>query len=633
MKRGLRSRLAQYGDEEFALFLRRGFLKAAGFTDEALDRPIVGVLSTASDFNPCHATAGRLAEAVSRGVRLAGALPFVFPTISLHEAFSFPTSMLLRNLMAMDVEEMLRALPLDAVVLIGGCDKTIPAELMGAVSADVPAIVLPVGSMLAGRHEGTRLGACTDCRRLWAAYRAGRLDGAELDRAHDQLMPTNGTCMVMGTASTMAMLAETLGFTLPGAATAPAVSSDRIRIAEATGRRAAAMAVSGAPRPRDILSATALRNASVVLQATCGSTNALVHLAAIAGRAGLAYDLGELDRVGRETPVLLDLKPAGSFFMEDFHAGGGLPALWRRLKDHLDLSAPTVGGESLGEIVARWPAYVDDAVIRPLDRPVFPREAIAVLGGNLAPHGAAIKLAAATASLCTFEGPALVFESLDDLARRIDDPDLPVTPEHCLVLRNAGPVGAPGMPEAGALPIPKKLGAKGVTDMVRISDARMSGTAFGTVVLHVSPEAAAGGPLAFVRAGSTCWWTTRSSQPAGCNGRRRPRLRAAMRGSMWSASPRPRKAATSISSRATRPGDHAARRTSRPARSTSALIAGQNSRIRARLVIEPTSPFDQNTRRSPPAPIMDRRNASSARLPSTSARVKGASGMPIFLNT
>jgi dihydroxy-acid dehydratase len=501
MKRGLRSRLTQYGDEGFALFLRRGFLKAAGYTDEALDRPIVGVLSTASDFNPCHATAGKLAEAVSRGVRLAGALPFVFPTISLHEAFSFPTSMLLRNLMAMDVEEMVKALPLDAVVLIGGCDKTIPAELMGAVSADMPAIVLPVGSMLAGRHEGTRLGACTDCRRLWAAYRAGTLQGDDLDRAHDQLMPTNGTCMVMGTASTMATLAETLGFTLPGAATAPAVSADRIRIAEATGARAAAMAVAGGPRPRDILTPAALRNASVVLQATSGSTNALVHLAAIAGRAGLAYDLAELDRVGRETPVLLNLKPAGNYFMEDLHAGGGLPALWRRLKDHLDLTAKTVGGETLGEIVARWPAYVDDEVVRPLDNPVFAKEAIAILTGSLAPQGAAIKLAAATASLCTFEGPAVVFDSLDDLAKRIDDPNLAVTPQHCMVLRNAGPVGAPGMPEAGALPIPKKLGAKGVKDMVRISDARMSGTAFGTVVLHVTPEAAAGGPLALVQDG------------------------------------------------------------------------------------------------------------------------------------
>jgi dihydroxy-acid dehydratase len=500
MKKGLRSRLAQYGDEEFALFLRRGFLKGAGFTDEALDRPIVGILSTASDFNPCHATAGRLAEAAARGVRLAGALPFVFPTVSLHEAFSFPTSMLLRNLMAMDVEEMVRALPLDAVVLIGGCDKTIPAELMGAISADMPAIVLPVGSMLAGRHEGARLGACTDCRRLWAAFRAGKLASADLDRAHDQLMPTAGTCMVMGTASTMACLAETLGFTLPGAATAPAVSSDRIRIAEETGRRAAAMAVAGAPTPRAIISRAALRNASVVLQATSGSTNAIVHLAAIAGRAGLAYDLAELDAVGRQTPVLLNLKSAGNFLMEDFHSGGGLPALWRRLRD-LDLSAPTVNGETIGDIVARWPAWTDDEVVRPLDRPVCPGEAIAMLSGNLAPDGAAIKLAAATPKLCTHRGPALVFESLKDLADRIDDPELPITPEHVMVLRNAGPIGAPGMPEAGALPIPKKLGAKGITDMVRISDARMSGTAFGTVVLHVTPEASAGGPLALVRDG------------------------------------------------------------------------------------------------------------------------------------
>ena len=501
MKKGLRSRLAQYGDEAFALFLRRGFLKGAGFTDDALDRPIVGVLSTASDFNPCHATAGRLAEAVSRGVRMAGGLPFVFPTISLHEAFSFPTSMLLRNLMSMDVEEMVRALPLDAVVLIGGCDKTIPAELMGAISADMPAIVLPVGSMLAGRHEGARLGACTDCRRLWAAYRAGTLDQANLERAHDQLMPTAGTCMVMGTASTMACLAETLGFTLPGAATAPAVSSDRIRIAEATGKRATEMAIKGGPTPREILTPAALRNASVILQATSGSTNALVHLAAIAGRAGIAYDLAEFDRVGRDTPVLLNLKPAGSFFMEDFHSGGGLPALWRRLPDLLDLKARTVMGETLGDVIARWPAYVDDEIIRPLDRPVASNEAIAILSGSLAPHGAAIKLAAATKTLFKFAGPALVFDSLADLAQRIDDPALPVTEKHCLVLRNAGPVGAPGMPEAGALPIPKKLGAKGVTDMVRISDARMSGTAFGTVVLHVGPEAAAGGPLALVQDG------------------------------------------------------------------------------------------------------------------------------------
>jgi dihydroxy-acid dehydratase len=503
MRKGLRSRLAQYGDEEFALFLRRGFLKGAGFTDEALDRPIVGILSTASDFNPCHKTAPQVAEAVARGVRMAGALPFVFPTISLHEAFSFPTSMLLRNLMAMDVEEMISALPLDAVVLIGGCDKTIPAELMGAISADMPAIVVNVGSMLAGRHEGARLGACTDCRRLWAAYRAGSLDEPNLDRAHDQLMPTSGTCMVMGTASTMACLAETLGFMLPGSATAPAVSSDRVRFAEATGKRAAEMAKSGSPRPSEILTRAALRNASVVLQAISGSTNALVHLAAIAGRAGFPYDLQELDRVGREVPVLLDLKPAGGNFMEDFHSGGSLPALWRRLKDHLDLGARLVNGETVGEVIARWPAYVNDEIVRPLDRPLVKSEAIAILSGNLAPQGAAIKLAAATPALFQHEGPALVFDSLEDLEKRIDDPKLDVTDRSVMVLRNAGPIGAPGMPEAGALPIPKKLGSKGLKDMVRLSDARMSGTAFGTVILHVSPEAAAGGPLALVRDGDT----------------------------------------------------------------------------------------------------------------------------------
>src|SRR6476619_7662110 len=396
MKKGLRSRLAQYGDEDFALFLRRGFLKGAGFTDEALDRPIVGILSTASDFNPCHKTAPQVAEAISRGVRMAGALPFVFPTVSLHEAFSYPTSMLWRNLMAMDVEEMISALPLDAVVLIGGCDKTIPAELMGAISADMPAIVVNVGSMLAGKHEGTRLGACTDCRRLWAQFRAGSLDGPDLNRAHDQLMPTSGTCMVMGTASTMACLAETLGFMLPGSATA---------------RRAAEMAIAGGPKPSEILTKSALRNASVILQAISGSTNAIVHLAAIAGRAGIKYDLDELDRVGRDVPVLLDLKPAGNNFMEDFHAGGSLPSLWRRLTDHLDLNAKTVNGETIGQIIARWPAYVDDKIIRPLDNRLVKNEAIAILSGNPAQQGAAIKLAAATGMLFKHEGPALVFDS------------------------------------------------------------------------------------------------------------------------------------------------------------------------------------------------------------------------------
>lgn len=501
MKRGLRSRLAKYGDDEFSLFLRRGFLKSAGYDDEALAKPIVGILSTASDFNPCHRTAPQLAEAVKQGVLASGALPFVFPTISLQESFAFPTSMLFRNLMAMDVEAMCGALPMDAVVLIGGCDKTIPAELMGAISADLPAIVLPVGPMLAGRHEGARLGACTDCRRLWASFRRGELSEPDLNRAHDQLMPTAGTCMVMGTATTMATLAETLGFALPGSAVAPAVSSERMRIATATGRRAAEMAKTGGPKPSELLTKQSLRNASIILQATSGSTNALVHLAAIAGRAGLKYDLAELDAVGRETPVLINLKPAGEQFAEDFHAGGGVPALWRRLRDKLDLSAKSINGETLGDVIKRWPAHVDDEVIRPLNRPVVDGVAIAILFGNLAPQGAAIKLSAATPALTSHEGPAFVFDSLDDLSKRIDDPDLAVTPDSVLVLQNAGPVGAPGMPEAGALPIPKKLGAKGLKDMVRISDARMSGTAFGTVVLHIAPEAAAGGPLALVKDG------------------------------------------------------------------------------------------------------------------------------------
>jgi dihydroxy-acid dehydratase len=501
MKKGLRSRLSKYGDEEFSFFLRRGFLKGAGYTDDALDKPIVGILSTASDFNPCHATAGALAQKIAAGVRNAGGLPFVFPTISIHESFSHPNSMLLRNLMSMDTEEMLKALPLDSAVLIGGCDKTIPAELMGAISADMPSIIIPVGPMLAGHHEGRVLGACTDCRRLWAAFRAGELDQDSLNRAHDQLMPTAGTCMVMGTASTMAALAETLGFTLPGAATAPAVSSERMRLAEATGVRAVAMAKAGGPKPSELLTPTSFRNASAVLQATSGSTNGVVHLAAIAGRAGIKYDLDELDRLGREVPVLINLKPAGEHFAEHFHAAGSVPALWRRMQNYLDLSTPTVTGETLGGIVKRWPEWVDDEIIRPLNRPVVEGVAIAVLKGSLAPDGAVIKLSAATPSLCQHEGPAVVFDSVSDLERRIDDPDLPVTPDSVMVLRNAGPVGAPGMPESGALPIPKKLGSRGLKDMVRISDARMSGTAFGTVVLHTTPEAAVGGPLALVRDG------------------------------------------------------------------------------------------------------------------------------------
>ena len=500
--RGLAAKLTQYGDAGFARFLREAFLKASGLSEDAFNRPVIGIASTASDFNPCHATAPALIEAIKRGITMAGGLPFVFPTISLHESFAYPSSLLLRNLMAMDTEEMLRALPLDAVVLVGGCDKTIPAQIMGAVSAGVPALIAPVGPMLTGHDQGERLGACTDCRRLWAARRADEIDDDRLERAHDQLMPTHGTCMVMGTASTMACLAEVLGFVLPGGSSIPAVHSERLRFGEQTGRRVVALNRGMGNREWGIrVTASSLRNAVVVLQALGGSTNAVIHLAAIAGRAGLTLDLDEVDRIGRETPVLVDLKPIGKGFMEDFHRAGGLPALMRRLAPRLDLSALTADGRSWGDVIAEWPAWVDGAVIREVGNPVAPGEALTILRGSLAPDGAVLKRAAASNTLLQHEGRALVFDGLQDMAVRIDDPALDVTANTVLVLRGVGPVGGPGMPEAGSIPIPAVLARAGVKDMVRVSDARMSGTAYGTVILHVSPEAAVGGPLALVHTG------------------------------------------------------------------------------------------------------------------------------------
>ena len=377
---GLRKGLATYGDAGFSLFLRRAFIKAMGYTDEALDRPIIGITDTFSDFNPCHGNVPDLIAAVKRGVMLAGGMPMAFPTISIHESFSHPTSMFLRNLMALDTEEMIRAQPMDAVVLIGGCDKTLPAQLMGAASADIPAIVVPTGPMLVGHHKGEVLGACTDCRRMWAKYRAGEIDEAEIDALTDRLAPTKGTCMVMGTASTVSTMVEAIGMCLPGGGSVPATHADRIRLAEASGAAAVRLARDGT-KPSHILTETAFRNALVVLQAIGGSTNALIHFTAIAGRLGIKIDLEAFDRLG------------------------------------------------------------------------------------------------------------------------LDDPDLDVTADDVLVLRNAGPKGAPGMPEAGYIPIPRKLARAGVKDMVRISDARMSGTAFGTIVLHITPEAATGGPLGLVKTG------------------------------------------------------------------------------------------------------------------------------------
>jgi dihydroxy-acid dehydratase len=498
--KGMRRGLTRYGDEGFSLFLRKAFIKAMGYTEEALGRPIIGITNTYSGYNACHRTVPDLVDAVRRGVMLAGGVAIDFPTISLHESFAFPTSMFLRNLMAIDAEEMIRAQPMDAVVLIGGCDKTVPALLMGAASAGVPAIMVVTGPMSTGSHRGERLGACTDCRRFWGEYRGGRIGESEIEQISERLVPTAGSCGVMGTASTMALLAETLGMMLPGGAAIPAVSADRLRHAEASGNQAVAIAAQGLT-PDRIMTPAAFDNAMRVLQATGGSTNGLVHLTAIAGRLGHRIDLEAFDRIGRETPVLVDLKPSGNNYMEDLHKAGGLAPVLRELRQDLDLGCLTVTGATLAEDLAAAEPPWPQSVVRTRAEPLDEAGGMAVLRGNLAPDTAIIKRSAASPELLTHTGRAVVFDSLDDLAARIDADDLDVRADDVLVLRNAGPKGAPGMPEAGYVPIPRKLAREGVKDMVRISDARMSGTAFGTIVLHTSPESAAGGPLALVRDG------------------------------------------------------------------------------------------------------------------------------------
>jgi dihydroxy-acid dehydratase len=501
MTDGLRKGLASYGDAGFSLFLRKAFIKAMGYSDDALDRPIVGITNTYSDYNPCHGNVPQILEAVKRGVMLSGAMPMVFPTISIAESFSHPTSMYVRNLMAMDTEEMIRAQPMDAVVVIGGCDKTLPAQIMAAISADLPTVVIPVGPMVVGHHKGEVLGACTDCRRLWAKYRAGEIDDVEIEAVNGRLAPSVGTCMVMGTASTMACITEAMGLSLPMSATIPAPHAERFRSAEASGKVAAAMAKAKGPKPSEFLTASSFRNAQVVLQAIGGSTNGLIHLTAMAHRTKHKIDLDAFDKLGREVPVLVDLKPSGDHYMEHFHHAGGVPKLMKQLGDLIDLDAKTILGVTLREVVANAEEVPGQDAIRGKANPIKPEGALAILRGNLAPRGAVIKQSAASPKLLQHTGRAVVFESVEDMTNRVDDPNLDVTADDVLVLRNAGPKGAPGMPEAGYLPIPKKLARAGVKDMVRISDARMSGTAFGTIVLHITPESAVGGPLALVRNG------------------------------------------------------------------------------------------------------------------------------------
>ncbi|MCB1739723.1 MAG: dihydroxy-acid dehydratase [Gammaproteobacteria bacterium] len=497
---GLGRGLTNYGDAGFSLYLRRAFARSMGYSREMLDKPIVGICQSASGFNSCHRDMPALVEAVKRGVLAAGALPIDFPTISLGETYLSPTSLKYRNLMSMDVEEMVRAQPMDAVVLIGGCDKTVPALLMGAASAGVPAIVEVTGPMLVGHHRETRVGACTDCRRYWAAYRAGQVDGDEITEVNDELVPSYGSCGVMGTASTMAIIAEALGMMLPGGACIPAVMADRMRHAEATGHAAVALAARGTT-PDQIMTADAFENAMRLLHAVGGSTNGIVHLTAIAGRLGIKLDLQRFDEIGRDTPVLVDLKPTGENYMQDLNDAGGLAPVFRELRGSLRLDAPSVNGRTLGENIDTLPPAYPQSIVRSSDDPIGAAGTMTVLHGSLAPDSAIIKHAAASAGLLQHRGRAVVFEDMEDLAARIDDPELDVEPDDILVLKNAGPIGAPGMPESGYLPIPKKLGARGVKDMVRISDARMSGTAFGTIVLHICPESALGGPLALVRNG------------------------------------------------------------------------------------------------------------------------------------
>jgi len=500
-KRGLARGLTNYGDPAFSLYLRRSFAKSMGYSGEMLARPVVGIADSKSGFNNCHRHFPELIEAVKRGVIAAGGLPIDFPTVSLGEVFLSPTSMMFRNLMSIDVEEMVRAQPMDAVVLVGGCDKTVPAQLMGAASANVPAIQLLAGPMMPTSYRGERLGACTDCRRFWAMHRAGKVDAQGIADVEGNLATTAGTCAVMGTASTMASIAEALGMALPGSAAIPAVHADRLRAAEASGRRAVELAAKPI-RPSQVITEKSIENALRVLLAIGGSTNAIVHLTAIAGRVGVKIDLNRLNQLSDTTPVLVDLKPTGQHYMSDLYAAGGIGAVLRELKPLLRLDCMTVAGETLGERLAHEEgAWVDRAVVRPFADPLAKEGGLVSLFGSLAPNGAILKRSAADPRLFEREGRAVVFSSLDDLAARVDDPALDVNADDFMVLQNAGPKSGYAMPEAGYLPIPQKLARAGVKDMVRISDARMSGTAYGTIVLHVSPEAATGGPLALVRNG------------------------------------------------------------------------------------------------------------------------------------
>jgi dihydroxy-acid dehydratase len=485
---------------EYYGFGRRAWLRSEGFPADVFDgKPVIGICNSWSELNNCNAHLRDVAAAVKRGVWAAGGVPLEFPTISLGEMFMRPTTMMYRNLMAMDVEESIRANPLDAVVLLCGCDKTTPAQLMGAASADIPAIVVPGGPMLAGEWRGQRLGSGTDGKKLFDQYRTGRLSEDEWCEIEGSIARTAGHCTVMGTASTMTSLAEALGMTLPGCANIPAPDSRRMAIAELSGRAVVEMIEPGF-KPSRILTRAAFENAITVLMALGGSTNAVIHLIAIAGRLGIRLTLEDFDCISRRTACIVDVKPSGEYLMEDLFHAGGVPAVMNRIQDLLHGDCKTVNGKTIAENI-RGAHSQNDNVIRLRERALHPEGGIAILQGNLAPSGAVIKQTAASPHLLQHRGRAFVFETRDQMLAQIDRDDLPLDAQTVLVMRNCGPKGAPGFPEWGHIPMPRKLLNQGVTDMVRISDARMSGTSYGTVVLHVAPESAIGGPLALVATG------------------------------------------------------------------------------------------------------------------------------------
>jgi len=472
--------------------------------EDVLDRPIVAIINTWSDLSPCHAHLRERAESIKRGVLMAGGMPFELPAMSLGEVMVKPTTMLYRNFLAMEVEELLRSLPIDGVVLLAGCDKTTPGTVMGAISAGLPTIFCPAGGMLSDRHlkrgEPARaVGAGTHTRMFWDEYQAGAITPNEWVQLEAKMTRSPGTCNVMGTASTMTSMVEALGLALPGSTAIPAMDAGHVRMATTCGERIVQM-VWDDLTPARLLTRGAFLNAAAVQMALGGSTNAVVHVIAMARRAGIALTLDDLDAMGRKVPVLANLFPSGDRLMEDFHYAGALPALMNRIAEHLSLGELTVTGRTLGENIAGRES-LDDEVIRPLDNPVSDAGALAVLRGNLAPEGAVMKSSAASPKFFRHRGRALVFDSPAEMAQRCADPELDCDEDTVLVLRNAGPVGAPGMPEWGGLPIPKRLLARGVRDMVRLSDARMSGTHYGSCILHISPESAIGGPLALVRSG------------------------------------------------------------------------------------------------------------------------------------